>query len=110
MNAGEWVLLRPKKLSLPPELAELALENRFKCTRCGSRKTCDRPHFNSGSKLTGFANPLKFRCPLWCQRRFACHLLSVCPVYQPGAQSVWLSPSTAPFLNVVRERPSLDDY
>jgi ribosomal protein L44E len=56
-ECGRYVLLKPGGLSLPPNLPVPALENRFKCTRCGSRKTSARPHYNSGSKLTGFGNP-----------------------------------------------------
>jgi len=56
-ECGRMVLLDPASLSMLANLPVPALENRFKCTRCGSRKTCARPHYNSGSKLTGFPNP-----------------------------------------------------
>ena len=57
-ECGRMVLLELETLSLPPDLPVPALENRFRCTRCGSRKTSGRPHYSSGSMLTGFANPL----------------------------------------------------
>jgi hypothetical protein len=54
-KCGQFALLSPRALPLPPEAPLPALEGRFRCERCGSRETtartsrkCGRPKRPSG--------------------------------------------------------------
>lgn len=44
-DCARYAELEPASLGLPPETIVPSLRGRFKCSRCGSKKTEARPHY-----------------------------------------------------------------
>lgn len=51
---AHYALRDPAELGLDPATPVPALAARFRCSRCGSKDTQARPHYERGATLTGF--------------------------------------------------------